>query len=115
MTYYITQGCYSQKSMAGMLNKPEDRSKAVAKLATAAGAKLIGYYITFGEYDFLLIMEGGKGRSEVDTMAALMVAGATGGVTNLRTTVAVSSKEGMEAMKAGKNMIKGFQVAGGAA
>lgn len=115
MTFYITQGCYSSRAMAGMLKKPEDRSAAVEKLAAAAGAKLIGYYVTFGEYDFLVIMEGGKGRTELDTMAALMTAGATGGVTNLRTTVAVSSKDSVKAMKAASKMVKGFEPAGAAA
>lgn len=114
MTYYITQGCYSPKALAGMLKKPEDRAAAVEKLAAAAGAKLIGYYVTFGEYDFMVIMEGGKGRTELDTMAALITAGATGGVTNLRTTVAVSSKDSVKAMKAAGKMVKGFQPAGGA-
>jgi uncharacterized protein with GYD domain len=114
MTYYITQGCYSQKALAGMLKKPEDRAAAVEKLASAAGAKLVGYYVTFGEYDFLVIMESGKGRTELDTMAALITAGATGGVTNLRTTVAVSSKDSVKAMKAAAKMVKGFQPAGGA-
>jgi len=38
-----------------MIKSPEDRSKAVAKLIKAAGGKLVSYYVTFGEYDFLLV------------------------------------------------------------
>jgi uncharacterized protein with GYD domain len=112
MTTYIVQGNYSRDAVQGMIAKPEDRAVAVAQLASAAGAKLLHYYVTFGEYDFLVIMEGGKGKSETDTLAALMVAAATGGVTNLKTTVAVSSKEAMKSMRAAKKIQSGFKPAG---
>ena len=36
MTIYITQGRYTRDAITGMINKPEDRAKAVAALATAA-------------------------------------------------------------------------------
>ena len=87
MTIYITQGRYTRDAITGMINKPEDRAKAVAALATAAGAKLLSYYVTFGDYDFLVIMDGGKDPTK--TMAALMTATSTGGVTDLKTTIAV--------------------------
>ena len=85
----------------------------MAALATAAGAKLLGYYVTFGEYDFLVIMEGG--RDPTKTIAALMTAASTGGVTDLKTTVAVSSRDAVKAMRAAKKMRKGFKTAGQAA
>ena len=53
MPTYITQGRYSREAIQGMIKSPEDRSKAVAKLIKAAGGKLVSYYVTFGEYDFL--------------------------------------------------------------
>ena len=51
----------------------------MGKLAKAVGAKLVDYYVTFGEYDFLVIMDGGRNTNETDVLAALMAAGATGG------------------------------------
>ncbi len=110
MTIYITQGRYTRDAIIGMIDTPEDRAKAVAALATAAGAKLLNYYVTFGDYDFLVIMEGGKDPTK--TMAALMTAAATGGVTDLKTTVAVSSQDAVKAMRAAKRMRKGFKPAG---
>ena len=112
MTIYITQGNYSRDAVQGMVAKPEDRAVAVAGLAKAAGAKLLSYYVTFGEYDFMVIMQGGRGKSETDTLAALMAAASTGGVTNLKTTVAVTSKEAMKSMRAAKKIQKGFRAAG---
>ena len=110
MTIYITQGRYTRDAITGMINKPEDRAKAVAALATAASAKLLSYYVTFGDYDFLVIMEGGKDPTK--TIAALMTAASTGGVTDLKTTVAVSSRDAVKAMRAAKKMMKGFKAAG---
>ncbi len=112
MTVYITQGRYTREAIEGMVNKPEDRAEAVAGLAKAVGGKLLDYYVTFGEYDFLVVFEGGKGKSETDFMAALLAAAASGGVTNLKTTVAVRSKDAMKAMRVAKRVIKGFRPAG---
>lgn len=115
MTVYITQGCYPRDAIIGMINKPEDRSVAVAALAKAVGGKLLDYFVTFGEYDFLVLIEGGKGKSETDMMAALFAAAASGGVTNIRTTVGVRSKDAMKAMRGAKKILKSFKPAGQAA
>ncbi|MEE2981545.1 MAG: GYD domain-containing protein [Pseudomonadota bacterium] len=111
MTTYISQGNYTRAALQGMLDKPEDRAVEVAALAKAAGGKLLDYYITFGEYDFLVIMNSGKDESKF--MGAIMAAAAGGGICNLKTTVAVSSKKAVKAMRAGKRIQKGFRSAGG--
>jgi uncharacterized protein with GYD domain len=110
MPIYLTQGRFTREAISGMIDSPEDRAEAVGKLAKASGAKLLGYYLTFGESDFLVIMEGDG--PVTDTMAALLTAGSTGGVSDLRTTVAVTSKEGMKAMTKAKSIRKSFRPAG---
>ena len=110
MTIYLTQGRFTREAMSGMIDTPEDRAVAVGKLAKASGAKLLSYYLTFGESDFLVIMEADG--PVTDTMAALLAAGSAGGVSDLRTTVAVTSKEGMKAMAKAKAIRKGFRPAG---
>ena len=112
MTIFITQGRYTREAVEGMVNKAEDRAIAVSALAKAAGGKLPDYYVTFGEYDFVAIMESGRGKSETDTMAALFAAAASGGVTDLKTTVGVRSNEAMKAMRGAKRIVRGFKAAG---
>ncbi len=112
MTIFITQGRYTREAVEGMINKAEDRAVAVSALAKAAGGKLLDYYVTFGEYDFMAIIDSGRGKSETDTMAALFAAAASGGVTDLKTTVGVRSKEAMKAMRGAKRVLKGFKAAG---
>ena len=57
MPIFVTQGRYSRDAIKGMLAKPEDRMEAASKLAQAAGGKLLAYYVTFGEYDWLVVSE----------------------------------------------------------
>lgn len=86
---FITQGRFSQNALRGMLARPEDRAEAVGKLFSALGGKLLAYYATFGDYDFLVISEG-----PFDGVAtSRLVVAASGGVTDLRTTLAMSSAE----------------------
>jgi uncharacterized protein with GYD domain len=111
MPIYITQGRYSRDAVKGMIVRPEDRADAVSRLASKAGGRLIGYYLTFGEFDFMAIMEM---PNDTQAAAALLAAAGSGGVTGLRTTVAMSSVEAMGAFAAASDLAPGFKSAGGA-
>jgi uncharacterized protein with GYD domain len=111
MPVYITQGRYTRDAIKGMLKKPEDRAEAVSRLFSKAGGRLIGYYMTFGEYDFLTIAEA---PSETQMAAALLAAAGGGGVTDLRTTLAMSSVEMKGAFAAAADLAPQFRSAGGA-
>lgn len=100
MGIYITQGRYTQQWIKGIIDKPEDRREAIAKLMEASGYRLIEYYVTLGEYDFLIISEGPD-----DLSPAALVATAAGLTTDLRTTVAYTTAQlATAAEKAGKIM-----------
>ncbi len=57
MPIYITQGRYTREAIKGMMVRPEDRAEAVSRLLAKAGGRLLGYYLTFGDYDFMSIAE----------------------------------------------------------
>ena len=87
------------------------RAKAdQARLLEASGGKLLNYYITFGEYDFLIITEGG---SEQDIIAALLTTASTGTVTDLRTVPAITSAEAKGAYEKAQALRASFRPAGG--
>ena len=90
MTTFITRGRLSAEAVKGLINKPEDRQEAVSKLIEAAGGKLLHYYITTGDNDFLLITEADNGESVI---AALMAAAAAGTITDVTTSRAWTSSE----------------------
>jgi uncharacterized protein with GYD domain len=109
MPIYITQGRYTREAIKGMITMPEDRAEALSRHASKAGGKLIGYYVTFGEYDFLTIIEA---PSETQMAALLLAAAGSGGVQGLRTTVALTSIEGKGAFAAASDLARSFQSPG---
>jgi uncharacterized protein with GYD domain len=90
MATFITRGRLSAEAVKGLINKPEDRHEAVSKLIEAAGGKLLNYYVTTGDTDFLLISEADDGESAV---AAVMAAAAADTVTDVTTSRAWTSAE----------------------
>lgn len=110
MPIFITQGRYTREAMRGMLIRPEDRADAVGRLLAKAGGKLIGYYLTFGDYDFLMIAEA---PGETQMAAVLLAAGSSGGVTDLKTTLAMNSVEAKGAFAAASDLAPSYRSPGG--
>jgi uncharacterized protein with GYD domain len=110
MPTFITQGRYTREAIKGMVVSPEDRSDAVGRLLTKVGGKLIGYYVTFGEYDFLVIAEA---PGETQMAAVVLAAASGGGVTGLKTTLAMTSVEAKGAFAAASDLTPSFRSAGG--
>ncbi len=71
---------------------------------------MIGYYLTFGEYDFLTIAEA---PGETQMAAALLAAASHAGVTDLRTTLALSAAEAKGAFAAASDLAPAFRSPGG--
>ena len=109
MAIYITQGNYSEKAIKGMVDNPQDRMGAVAGLMESVGAKLLNYYVTTGEYDFLIVSEG---DNLTDLFAGMMIAGSTGGVKNLKTIQGMTTQQAMKSMEKAKNARASFKPAG---
>ena len=96
MAWYMLRAKLSQTSVQGLIAKPHDRKKAVAKLVESLGGKLHHYFFAFGEHDVVLIMEL-PGHDEA--MAVVLAAAATGSISDAETTVLVPSDDAMDAMK----------------
>jgi uncharacterized protein with GYD domain len=109
MVIYITQGRYTPDAVKGMVAKPENRENAIADLMEKAGGKLLAFYFTFGEYDFLSISEA---PSEEVMASALIAGAASGGISHLRTMVAVTSKDAKKAFKSAGALSKSFKPPG---
>lgn len=96
MARYIVTGSYTAAAMRGLMAKPSDREAATSALVAAAGGKLHSFYMTTGDTDFLMITET---DSLQDMLAALIVAGASGSVSGLKTVQAFTSAEFLAAQK----------------
>ena len=109
MPTFIITGNYTGQAIKGMISSPSDRAAAVKPLVEAVGGKLVSYYVTTGETDFLMICEGAEG---VDIIPALMVAGASGTVSNMKTVQAYSSSEFVAAQEKASSLSSSFKPAG---
>ena len=109
MPTFITQGRYTPEAIRGMLSNPdEDRAASLAQLFAASGGKLLSYYMTFGDYDFVVVSEGPYEGVAPSTI----VTAASGSVTELKTTIAGPATEMKTLLaKAGK-LATGFKPAG---
>jgi uncharacterized protein with GYD domain len=100
MPRYLHQFSYSQESLKVMVGKPQDRRAVAEELMAAAGGKLIDMYLSFGDYDGVVIAEY---PSHVDAAAVAMAAGASGAFSQMKTTVLISMDDSLDAMaKAGE-------------
>jgi uncharacterized protein with GYD domain len=108
MPIFITQGRFTQAYLKGMMAKPEDRLEVVTQMAAKGGGKLLAFYMTFGEYDFMLI---GEGTAE-SAAATVIAAAAGGGVTDLKTTLAMTSAEMKDAFAKAASIAPAYRAPG---
>ena len=99
MSAYMVQVSYTAEAWANQIKKPANRVEAIRPMIEQNGAKIVGAWYAFGDYDLILIVEGGN---NVTVAASVLVASAGGAVSDIKTTVLMSVDEGMEAIaKAG--------------
>jgi uncharacterized protein with GYD domain len=96
MPYYLLQVGYTPEAWAAMIKKPQDRSAAVRPAIEKLGGKMERFWLSFGEYDIIGIVDMPGNVSA----AAFSVAIAAGGACRAcKTTPLLTTEEGMEAMK----------------
>jgi uncharacterized protein with GYD domain len=100
MPYYMTQWTYKDRQIEALVKNPHDRFTVVKRLFEDFGGKLHQFFLCFGEYDGILIAEFPDNTSAT---ACLLTVAKAGGVENLKTTVLISPKEALKAMKQAKD------------
>ncbi len=95
MPHYMMQGNYTRDAIRALMARPEDRSEAAGKLAKALGGKLRDYFMSFGEHDFVAIIE--LPDDEAAATMSFSVSSA-GHVTNFTTTKLLTPSEAMKAL-----------------
>jgi uncharacterized protein with GYD domain len=109
MPIYISRGKFTTDAVKGMLAKPENREEAVADLFKSLGGRLVGWYLTFGHHDWLVI---GEFPNEKVAASAVLAAAAGGSLTDIETTVAMTAKEAAETFGAAGKAARSFRSAG---
>jgi uncharacterized protein with GYD domain len=86
----VSRGRFTHDFVKAIIGAPEDREPVVRKLIEGAGGKVISYYVTTGESDFLLISEANEAEAVI---AALMAASAAGTISHVTTVRAWTAAE----------------------
>lgn len=102
MPKYMSQFSYSESSVKGMVNKPQDRRAAAEKVFSAAGGEIECMYFCFGDYDGVVITEF---PSNVDAAAAILAVGSSGAFSRIKTTVLIPMEETVAAMEGAKRIV----------
>ena len=109
MVRLVTRGRLTHDYIKGFVARPEDREPAVRKVIEAAGAKVISFYITTGETDFLLISEADESEAVI---AALMAAAAAGAISDVSTSRAWTGAAGKAIAERAAKVVSAYRPPG---
>ena len=109
MARLITRGRFTHDYVKGLLAAPEDREPVVRKLIEGAGGKMVNFYFTTGESDFLLVSEADEPEFII---AALLAAAAAGTISDLSTSRAWTGKEFKGIADKASKVAKAYRVPG---
>ncbi len=104
---YLLQVSYTTEALAAMIKKPQNRGEAVRKAIEKLGGAIGGFWMSFGDYDVVAIIDM---PDNVSAAAFALACAAGGGCKSVKTTPLLSGEEAMAAMK--KAATSGYKPAG---
>jgi uncharacterized protein with GYD domain len=109
MPLYLYQAAYTDESWAAQMKNPQNRVEAIGQsVCEAAGGRLVGGWLSFGEYDLVIIADVPDNQS----MAAIAIAvGAGGALKSSKTTVLMTGAEGVAALEKAEAVAQAYRPA----
>jgi len=105
MPLYMTHFAYTPEAWAVLTKNPQNREEGLRTLIEKLGGRLVSFYYCFGEYDGVFVSEM---PDETTATAAVLASVSPGHVKAVRTTVLLTTRQAMEAMrKAGGQTYEG--------
>ncbi len=96
MSLYLIQAAYSQEALRAMTQNPQDRTNALRGPIESLGGKILNLFLSFGDYDVVLLLEM---PNNVAAAAIALAVGAGGSCRSIKTTPLLTVAEGIEALK----------------
>jgi len=100
MALYALQTAYAPVGWAALLKDPQNRIEAVKPVVQRLGGSVVDGWLTFGDYDVLVICQL---PNNVSATALSMAISAAGAVRSVKTTPLVTFDEGLVALKKAKD------------
>jgi len=99
MGKYAILGGYTAEAWAKMIESPGAREAAVRKTAESVGAKLDQFFWSFGEDDYLAIVDA---PDDITAGAVAVAVGSSGSLRNLRTIKLITQEESRKLLEKAK-------------
>jgi uncharacterized protein with GYD domain len=96
MAQFLVQVAYTSEAWASLVKNPQNRIPAVTAVVEKLGGKLLHGWLSFGDYDTVVVMEMPDNVSAA-AFAATIAGG--GACRSIKTTPLLSADEGVAAMK----------------
>jgi uncharacterized protein with GYD domain len=99
MGYYLVQAAYTADAWSTLVGSPQDRSEPVREMVEDAGGSLKAFYLAFGDFDVVAIVE----LPDDATAAAVSIAtSAAGAVRAIKTTPLITPEDAVRALAKAK-------------
>jgi uncharacterized protein with GYD domain len=96
MARYLFQASYTSGAWEAQVSNPQNRIEVIRPVIERLGGRLESAYLSFGDYDVVVIAE----MPDAISAAAFSLATAAGGALKaIKTTPLLTIEEGIEAMK----------------
>ena len=96
MAQFLLEVAYTSQSWASLVKSPQDRSLVVQAAVEKLGGKIDRVWLSFGEYDVVVIADM---PDAVSAAAFSMAISAGGSCKTVKTTPLLTIAEGLDAMK----------------
>ena len=96
MPVYLVQVGYTSEAWAKLLQKPQDRAKAVGAAIEKLGGRVVGSWMAFGDDDVIMVIEMPDNTAAA---AFAMAVGAGGACRSFKTTPLMPIAEAVGAMQ----------------
>ena len=101
MAHYLVQAAYTSEAWATLVGNPQDRSEPVRKMVEDAGGSLESFYLAFGDFDVVAIVE----LPDDATAAAVSIAtSAAGAIRQIKTTPLITAEDAVSALTKAKTL-----------
>ncbi len=93
--HYLVQAAYTADAWSTLVGNPQDRSEPVREMVEDAGGSLKVFYLAFGDFDVVAIVE----LPDDATAAAVSIAiSAAGAVRAIKTTPLITAEDAVRAL-----------------
>jgi uncharacterized protein with GYD domain len=96
MARYLFQASYTSEAWAVQVQNPQNRIEVIRPVIEQLGGRLESAYLSFGDYDVVVIVEM---PDNISAAAFSLATSAGGALKAIKTTPLLTVEEGIEAMK----------------